>query len=410
MMLEFVMELHDVHRGRMHLPRPFARAMGATKPPVLWLRAYGCAHGAMQVYMEYPECRSMLLGRGWKAFARAHNLEDGHVLHFKPAEDNMLSVKFYRCSSVRLCCCGESSSGAKCPSSSNSDEEDSGDSGALGRSRSRGVKSEHDTPRSLNEFEISPRCTDPDKVPSARRGSKCLVWPLTCIKVASTRAQSDGVTSRVPLIGASAFYEDVGKRESCHTWLLVVPVAWYLLRLTSWPRVRRQPLLLPLIPLSWVSPVCCLHLRCLGHTVSGAALRWCAVSHLPAQRALTSQDWYVGTALGFPASTNGRVANTTGGLASGFPSLAINCPGSPSRSPTHPRYLMLLRSSSSSAAGARGGMPMADKTPGWLIIFLSGMVALLVGVSTLYCAIVHADHQDVAARTAALRGSRVHDD
>ncbi|KAE8795328.1 hypothetical protein D1007_29825 [Hordeum vulgare] len=37
----------------------------------------------------------MLLGRGWKAFARAHNLEDGHILRFKLAKDNMLSVKFY---------------------------------------------------------------------------------------------------------------------------------------------------------------------------------------------------------------------------------------------------------------------------------------------------------------------------
>lgn len=53
---------------------------------------------------------------------------------------------------------------------------------------------------------------------------------------------------------------------------------------------------------------------------------------------------------------------------------------------------------------------MADETPGWLIIFLSGRVALLVGVSTLYCAIVHDDRHDAAARTAALRGGRVHDD
>ena len=53
---------------------------------------------------------------------------------------------------------------------------------------------------------------------------------------------------------------------------------------------------------------------------------------------------------------------------------------------------------------------MADETPGWLIIFLSGMVALQVGVSTLYCAIVHDDRQDAAARSVSLRGERVHDD
>ncbi|KAE8806316.1 L-ascorbate oxidase-like protein [Hordeum vulgare] len=122
--------------------------MEAAKPLVLWLRAYGCSHGAMEVHVEYPKRRSMLLGRGWKAFARAHSLEDGHVLHFKLAEDNMLSVKFYGRSDVRLGCCEESSSSAECPSSSDSDEEDSGGGGALGRSGYRGVKSEHDTPSS----------------------------------------------------------------------------------------------------------------------------------------------------------------------------------------------------------------------------------------------------------------------
>ncbi|KAE8791818.1 l-ascorbate oxidase-like protein [Hordeum vulgare] len=122
--------------------------MGAAKPPVLWLRAYGCSHGAMLVHVEYPKHSSMLLGRGWKAFARAHSLKDGHILCFKLAEDNMLSAKFYGHTGVRLGCCDESSSGDECPSSSNSDEEYNGGSGALGRSGSRGAKSEYDSPSS----------------------------------------------------------------------------------------------------------------------------------------------------------------------------------------------------------------------------------------------------------------------
>ncbi|KAE8800775.1 hypothetical protein D1007_23788 [Hordeum vulgare] len=146
--MEFVVELHGVPWGHLHLPRPFARAMEAAKPPVLWLRAYGCSHGTMQMHVEYLKRRSMLLGRGSKAFARANSLEDGHVLHFKLAEDNMLTVKLYGRSSVRLSWYKESSSGAECPSSSDSDEEDNDKSGALGRSGSRGVKSEYDTPRS----------------------------------------------------------------------------------------------------------------------------------------------------------------------------------------------------------------------------------------------------------------------
>ncbi|KAE8796070.1 l-ascorbate oxidase-like protein [Hordeum vulgare] len=146
--LEFIVELHGVPRGHLHLPRPFARAMEAAKPPVLWLRAYGFSHGAMQVHVEYPKCLSMLLGRGWKAFVRAHNLEDGHVLRFKLAEDDMPSVKFYGRSGVRLGCCEERLSNVDCPSSSDSSEEDSGGGGVLGGSGSRGVKSEHDTPSS----------------------------------------------------------------------------------------------------------------------------------------------------------------------------------------------------------------------------------------------------------------------
>ncbi|KAE8766542.1 l-ascorbate oxidase-like protein [Hordeum vulgare] len=138
MALEFVVELHGVPQGHLHLPRPFARAMQAAKPPVLWLNAYGCSHDAMEVHTEYPKRRSMLLGRGWKAFARARSLEDGHILRFKLAEDNMLSVKYYERSGVRLGCCKESSSGAECPSSSDSDEENSSDSGALGTLGSRG--------------------------------------------------------------------------------------------------------------------------------------------------------------------------------------------------------------------------------------------------------------------------------
>ncbi|KAE8805625.1 L-ascorbate oxidase-like protein [Hordeum vulgare] len=122
--------------------------MEAARPPLNWLRAHGCSHGAMQASVEYPKRHSMLLGMGWKAFARAHSLEDGHILHFKLAEQNMPSVKFYGRSGVRLGCCEESSSRSDCPSSSDSDEEESGGSGALGWSGSRGVRSEYDSPGS----------------------------------------------------------------------------------------------------------------------------------------------------------------------------------------------------------------------------------------------------------------------
>lgn len=87
----------------------------------------------MQACVEYPKRHSMLLGRGWKSFPRAHSLEDGHTLRLKLTEDDMLSVKFYGRLGVRLGYCEQTSSSVECPSSSKIDEEDSGGSGARGR-------------------------------------------------------------------------------------------------------------------------------------------------------------------------------------------------------------------------------------------------------------------------------------
>ncbi|KAE8768596.1 l-ascorbate oxidase-like protein [Hordeum vulgare] len=110
------------------------------RPPVFWLRAHGCSHGTMQVHVEYPKPHSMLLGRDWKAFARAHGLEDGYVLRFKLMEAHMLVVKFIGCSGVRLGCCEEGSSGIEFSASSDIDwEGDSGD-GAEPSLKPRGIK------------------------------------------------------------------------------------------------------------------------------------------------------------------------------------------------------------------------------------------------------------------------------
>ncbi|KAE8820507.1 L-ascorbate oxidase-like protein [Hordeum vulgare] len=89
--------------------------MSEEKPPLLWLWVHGRANGAVPVTVEQPGPRLLFLGRGWKSFARAHNLWDGHVLCFKMMEDNPLSVKIYGSSGVRLGCCEESSSGTDSP-------------------------------------------------------------------------------------------------------------------------------------------------------------------------------------------------------------------------------------------------------------------------------------------------------
>ena len=67
----------------------------------------------------------MLLRRGWKTFARAHYLRKGHVLCFKLAESDLLSVKVFGRSGHRLGCCAESLTDGESSSSGESDEEDS---------------------------------------------------------------------------------------------------------------------------------------------------------------------------------------------------------------------------------------------------------------------------------------------
>ncbi|KAE8800272.1 L-ascorbate oxidase-like protein [Hordeum vulgare] len=98
----------------------------------------------MQVDAEYPEPRVMLLGPWWKSFARAHNLWYGHILLFKMVGANLLSVKVYGSSGVRLICCKESSSGTESPSSHDSDEEDSVGSGSGDGFGPRKVKPEYE--------------------------------------------------------------------------------------------------------------------------------------------------------------------------------------------------------------------------------------------------------------------------
>ncbi|KAE8806595.1 l-ascorbate oxidase-like protein [Hordeum vulgare] len=98
-------------RTQLQLPIAFAKVMRKEKPPMLRLRVHGCCNGAVPVTVEQPGPRLLFLGRGWKSFARAHNLWNGHVLRFNMMADNLLSVKIYWSSGVRLGCCEETSSG-----------------------------------------------------------------------------------------------------------------------------------------------------------------------------------------------------------------------------------------------------------------------------------------------------------
>ena len=73
---------------------------------------------------KFPVPHVMLLLRGWKTFACAHCQMKGHILRFKLVEVDLLSVKVFGRSGIRLGCCAESSTDDESSSSSDSDEEE----------------------------------------------------------------------------------------------------------------------------------------------------------------------------------------------------------------------------------------------------------------------------------------------
>ena len=78
----------------------------------------------MRVGVDFPAPHIMYLRRGWKTFAHAHSLSEGHVLHFKLMESGLLSIKIFGRSGGPLGCCVESSTNNESSSSSDSDEEE----------------------------------------------------------------------------------------------------------------------------------------------------------------------------------------------------------------------------------------------------------------------------------------------
>nr|XP_020156988.1 B3 domain-containing protein Os03g0212300-like [Aegilops tauschii subsp. strangulata] len=125
--LEFIIRLHKPPRGRLCLPTPFARVMELEQPRALRSHMRGCGNGGMWVDVDFPAPHVMYLRRGWKTFARAHSLSEGHVLQFKLMESGLLSVKVFGFLEARLGCCVESSTDDESSSLSDSDEEEGDD-------------------------------------------------------------------------------------------------------------------------------------------------------------------------------------------------------------------------------------------------------------------------------------------
>src|SRR4051812_44007023 len=123
--LEFVIRIYKPPHGRLRLPTPFARVMELEQARALRLHMRGCGNSTIQVDVDFPTPHVMYFRRGWKTFACAHSLSEGHVLHFKLMEDGFLSIQFFWSSSAHLGCYAKSSTDNESSSSSDSDEEDS---------------------------------------------------------------------------------------------------------------------------------------------------------------------------------------------------------------------------------------------------------------------------------------------
>nr|XP_020192918.1 B3 domain-containing protein Os03g0212300-like [Aegilops tauschii subsp. strangulata] len=122
---EFFIRLYKLVCGHLSLPTPFAWVMELDPPQALKLHMRGCGNGSMRVDVDFPAPHVMYLRRVWRTFARAHDMSEGLILHFKLMENGLLSVKVFGHLGTRLRCCAESSTDDEPSSSGESDKEDS---------------------------------------------------------------------------------------------------------------------------------------------------------------------------------------------------------------------------------------------------------------------------------------------
>lgn len=108
----------------MYLPDSFAMAIANRRPEGFWLQVKDCPNGPSWVLVEYAPDDAILLGKGWKAFARSHRLSKGQFLAFRFDGDQTLLVKIYRVVGGQIECCAESESSGHSSSFFGEDEDE----------------------------------------------------------------------------------------------------------------------------------------------------------------------------------------------------------------------------------------------------------------------------------------------
>ncbi|KAE8785256.1 heat shock cognate 70 kda protein 1 [Hordeum vulgare] len=81
-------------------------------PLDLWLQIDGCCNGPSWVVTEFNFLGFLFLRHGWKSFALAQGMRDGHILHLKFDRATTLFVMVFESVGGRVGCCTEDSSGS----------------------------------------------------------------------------------------------------------------------------------------------------------------------------------------------------------------------------------------------------------------------------------------------------------
>ena len=99
---DFIVDLHCHPYSRLYILDCFAMAMANRRPEGFWLQVEDCPNGPSWVLAEYAPDDAILLGKGWKAFARSRRLSKGQFLAFRFDGDQTLLVKIYRIAGGRI--------------------------------------------------------------------------------------------------------------------------------------------------------------------------------------------------------------------------------------------------------------------------------------------------------------------
>ena len=92
---EFLVILYKGIESRLRLPRAFAEKLQGMVAATMHLKMEDCENGSWAVKTAVSAGGNLYLGQGWKSFAQAYKLEQGHFLCFEFDGDNGFFIKIF---------------------------------------------------------------------------------------------------------------------------------------------------------------------------------------------------------------------------------------------------------------------------------------------------------------------------